>query len=307
MRNVRKVNIAFMCCTLMPLLVQAVFGILDVSNEDPLLMIILSQIVFALPVMIYLLVCGKSIKEALRINRIRISTVFLLILLAYLVLPVISLINVISLIFSQNVISETITGITDQYPIGIAILVVGLMPAILEESVYRGAFYNEYRILNPRAAIVLSGLLFGLLHMNLNQFSYAFALGVIFAIVIEATDSIVSTMIMHFVINTTSVINSYLMPKLGAIAGEAADTAVKADKVVMMQTASYLCLPALIAGILAFLVFRKIAKNENRYEYVKQIFTRQEKEVSFFQFITIPLAIGIGVCLFNIIANLLYY
>lgn len=308
MRDVKKVNIVFMCCTLMPLAVGFVLGLLNLDITNSLQMIIISQLVYALPVLIYLIVCGKSLKEALRIKKIRISNVFRLILFTYLITPVISLVNALSLIFSKNVISETITEITDNYPLGIAVLVVGVMPAILEESVYRGVFYNEYRKLNTRAAIILSALLFGLLHMNLNQFSYAFVLGAIFALVIEATDSIVSTMIMHFVINSTSVINGYLLPKLMEAAGisdTAVETAGKMDKIVMMQTATALFFPAIVGGVLAFLVFRQIAKKEGRYDAVKRIFGREEQQAGFFQFITIPLAVGMGICLYHIIGNLM--
>jgi hypothetical protein len=50
--------------------------------------------------------------------------------------------------------------------------------------------------------------------MNFNQFIYAFAMGVVFALMIEATDSILTTMIIHFTINGSSVVMTYMMPRI---------------------------------------------------------------------------------------------
>ena len=68
-------------------------------------------------------------------------------------------------------------------------------------------------------AILLTGFLFGCMHMNLNQFIYAFALGIYLAFLVEATGSIFSSMIAHFTLNATSVVMSFLLPILYHAAG----------------------------------------------------------------------------------------
>ena len=50
----------------------------------------------------------------------------------------------------------------------------------------------------------MSGLIFGLMHLNFNQFSYGFVLGVIFAAVVEASEVFMSSMAIHFLINFQS-------------------------------------------------------------------------------------------------------
>ena len=316
MKKVKQVNIVFMMSALMPYIAFLILDVTGFQIRTGVGQILFSQIVYAFPAIIYLIVCGTNPFKALRVNRIKISNVFLLILFTYLITPLISLINAISLVFSQNEIAGTITNITDNSPLILGILTVGLLPAILEESVYRGVLYNEYRKANPKIAIFLSALLFGLLHQNLNQFSYAFALGLIFALVIEATDSILSTMILHFVINSTSVVMNYMLPRvlkaMEALVGsdvinaeEMLGTALEGtDKVTMIQSAYSLILPAIIASILAFLVYRVIAKNENRYEEVKNIFVRNESSSRVLSFISVPLVIGVGICIYNIIGLL---
>lgn len=317
MKKVKQVNIVFMMSALMPYIVLIFMNITGMRITNSLQEILVSQFVYALPAIVYLFVCGTSPAKALRIKKIKISNVFLLILFAYLISPVISLINAISLIFSKNEIASTINGITENFPLIFAVLTVGLLPAILEESVYRGVLYNEYRKSNPKIAIFLSALLFGLLHQNLNQFSYAFALGLVFALVIEATDSIVSTMILHFFINSTSVVLNYLLPKALKVleqlygsdkfnADAFFETATDSvDKVALIQSAQTMILPAVVAGILAFFVYRTIAKNADRYEEVKKIFRRSEETQGIKEMISIPLMIGVGICIYNIICNLL--
>lgn len=317
MDRCKKVNVVFMMSTLMQYIVLILLELFGITKMNALQEIIMSQLVFALPAIIYLIVSKVSIGEALRIKKIRLSNVILLVVFTYLVMPVITLVNAISLIFSENEISGTITDITSQFPLYIGILAVGLLPAILEESVYRGVLYNEYRKKNPRAGILLSALLFGLLHQNLNQFAYAFVMGLIFCLVIEATDSILSTMIIHFVINSNSVILQYVLPRaidvlnqltadnlsmLEEVIQESEASLTKAELILQVQS---LLVPAIISGVLAFVVYRTIAKNADRYDVVKYIVKNQEGSAKLFNLFSIPLIIGIAICTFNIIMNLI--
>ena len=56
----------------------------------------------------------------------------------------------------------------------------------------------------------MSGIFFGLMHMNFNQMAYAVVIGLIFGFVVEATGSIIPTMIMHFLINGFSVVIKHI-------------------------------------------------------------------------------------------------
>ena len=57
--------------------------------------------------------------------------------------------------------------------------------------------------------VLLSSLLFGLMHMNFNQAPYAFALGVAMAVLVEATGSLWSSVLMHVIFNAQSVLLMY--------------------------------------------------------------------------------------------------
>ena len=90
-------------------------------------------------------------------------------------------------------------------PMVIELLRHALLPALLEEMLFR---YIPIRLLgrrSPRAAIVVSSVLFALIHLSLFQIPYAFAAGAIFAYMTIATGSVLPAMLLHFVNNAISV------------------------------------------------------------------------------------------------------
>ena len=90
------------------------------------------------------------------------------------------------------------------------LILKALLPALVEETIFRGMVYNTYSKRRPIIGILLSALLFGLMHMNFNQLPYALYLGIIMALVMEACDSIIAPMIVHFTMNATSSTLAFL-------------------------------------------------------------------------------------------------
>lgn len=314
MDRIKKVNVVFLMTAMIPL----VAGLLP--SKGQVINLLLGQVLLLLPTIGYLILTKSTLKETIRLRKISISNVFLLMLLTYLMMPLMNLISAITLLFTKNTTSEMMLGISKQYPFIVGLIAIAIIPCLFEETVYRGVFYNEYRKVNVKKGILMSAFLFGILHGNLNQFAYAFVMGIIFALVIEATDSIVSTMIMHFIFNGTSVVMMYVYPKLikfvskmGAYAKDV-DVATTVelgapDRYTILVTIQTLLLPAFICSILAFFVYRVIARNSKRYEHVKQIFSSKGntgdvkgKE----RLVTIPLLFGIGLCTIYVISNFIY-
>lgn len=99
------------------------------------------------------------------------------------------------------------SGVISSYPVWLLILelfTTALLPGFCEEVANRGMLVSSYKCLGTKKAILLSGLLFGLMHLNINQFFYATILGFYFGFVALYTDSIFPTMIMHFTNNAIS-------------------------------------------------------------------------------------------------------
>ena len=80
-----------------------------------------------------------------------------------------------------------------------------VLPAILEEALFRYvpiAFISPY---TKRGAVFISAIFFGLIHCNLYQMPYAFFAGAVFALLDIAFDSILPSVILHFLNNLVSV------------------------------------------------------------------------------------------------------
>lgn len=72
---------------------------------------------------------------------------------------------------------------------------------IYEEVIFRKLICGRLLKYGQGIAIVISALIFGLFHGNLNQFFYAFLMGLFFAYVYAKTGSIRNTIILHMMVN----------------------------------------------------------------------------------------------------------
>lgn len=81
-----------------------------------------------------------------------------------------------------------------------------LLTAILEEALFRYIPLAYLAGYSKRGAVLFSALFFALAHCNLFQIPYAFIAGVIFAALDIAFDSVIPSLIIHFVNNLISII-----------------------------------------------------------------------------------------------------
>ena len=161
-------------------------------------------ILFLIPAIIYLLVSKSSIKETLKLNKLHWQDILLIILLAFMVQPVMTFLSLISTFFFNNEVGSFIYEIIST-PYILLLGLVALLPSITEEITVRGIVLSGYENKNKYVAAAITGLFFGIFHLDGQQFLYATVLGFIFALVVRITNSIYSSMIMHFIINGTSV------------------------------------------------------------------------------------------------------
>lgn len=94
-------------------------------------------------------------------------------------------------------------------PLWMQILILAVFAAVNEELLMRGLIFHELRRKMPIiVAIVIQGVLFGLLHMNLFQIAYAAPMGILLGFIYVWTRSIWVTMSIHFFNNFTSTLLS---------------------------------------------------------------------------------------------------
>jgi hypothetical protein len=163
---------------------------------------------------------------------------------------------------------------------------MAVLPAFVEECTFRGAIYHSLRGARPVRAVILSGLMFGAMHMNFNQFVYAAALGIIMALLLEATGSILSTMILHFCFNSFSVVMMSALPYiykniLGMSEAQYENALSQSASVgageALMSVAVLLPIAA-VGGALAVLLYYAIAKLNGRWYYICFLFSKKTKE-----------------------------
>lgn len=152
---------------------------------------------------------GDNLWKECGFNKIKTSTVFLTILLAVVSYPMVMFTNVFSQFFVKNTMAQATDDLVGNTPV-LYIIAIALLAPVCEEILLRGFFHNRLKkMVSFTAAAILSGFWFGVFHLNLNQFCYAWLLGVVFAYVNRASGSIYTSMIMHVVINSFGGIMLY--------------------------------------------------------------------------------------------------
>lgn len=90
------------------------------------------------------------------------------------------------------------------------IISVAIIPPISEEFAFRGIILNKLRKYGDTFAILISALMFGLIHGNIVQIPFAFIIGLVAGFITVKTGSIIPAMITHFLVNCSSVVISII-------------------------------------------------------------------------------------------------
>lgn len=94
-------------------------------------------------------------------------------------------------------------------PVGLMILVVGIIGPICEELMFRGIVFHRLKDwVKPQAAIAISALLFGIYHGNVVQFFYATCMGVMLAVIYDKTGTLWISIVAHIAANLWSLFGS---------------------------------------------------------------------------------------------------
>ncbi len=89
-----------------------------------------------------------------------------------------------------------------------------VIPPICEELIFRGVVYNGLKrnfLVVP--SVLISALLFALMHQNITQFVYPFVLGIVLAVVYEKTGNLIYSIIIHMFNNATTLVLDFLINK----------------------------------------------------------------------------------------------
>ncbi|MBQ2719254.1 MAG: CPBP family intramembrane metalloprotease [Clostridia bacterium] len=89
---------------------------------------------------------------------------------------------------------------------GLSLLLDALLPAVCEEIFCRGALFAVLRPMGRRTAVYGSALLFAMMHASVAQIPYAFAAGLLLALLMEGTGALLLPILFHLANNLTSLL-----------------------------------------------------------------------------------------------------
>ncbi|MBR1925783.1 MAG: CPBP family intramembrane metalloprotease [Clostridia bacterium] len=144
----------------------------------------------------------------------------------------------------------------------LTILLIGFLPAVTEELIYRGMIFNGLKKMGKWPAILLSALAFCLMHGSLPQFPYTFLLGIILGYVMWETGALWLCMLIHFCNNATVLVAMFISSQKGVT--NTMPTSISTEYVLL---AIGLMILAVGITFLAFFLMKKIkAKDKNNSE-----------------------------------------
>lgn len=82
-----------------------------------------------------------------------------------------------------------------------SIVAYALVPAVSEEFLCRSVLFSEYEEIGTLQAVVMTSVMFAMLHLNLYLFPVYFFCGVILAFVLYVTNSVLAVILVHFMNN----------------------------------------------------------------------------------------------------------
>lgn len=315
-KSMRNAGIFFFLVMVMEIPMAVLVG--AVSSFFPekyafVISILMTQGYFLICGIVYMLVTKTKFSRDLKMQKFKISTFFLSLVVLITAAPMSTWLNVFSQLFAENEMAGNIFEMTEVLPAVLGVLLVGCLPGFIEELLYRGIMFSAFRKRSILTGVIISALSFGLMHMNFNQIMYAIYLGLVFALLVEATGSLCSSMILHMLFNAMNTLYLYILPVmyefLGRYSPEYANvdlnemmsqTVTKPELLVMLVVIT----PFAIGGfVLTILLLKLIAKMNGR-SFTWATLRGEKAEVKKTRPVNVFVILGWAFCLFMAVFNL---
>lgn len=220
--RLRSVNwlylIIFMGLVFVPYILQLAGIRADTTVAQLIQTIILEIAIIGLPAFLFLWFGSDDKKAAYKVKPLPILDIFLVGGMAATGYGFIIFVNLIwyaVLSLLGEPMGQEVPAITTRNEFLLAIVALGVVPALCEEMFFRGLLLHVYeRRLRWIPAVIAVGVLFALYHILLMTIPSIIILGVMITFVVYRTRSIWAGVLYHFVHNFLSVCLAYAQPKL---------------------------------------------------------------------------------------------
>ena len=261
--------------------------------------LVISELILVLPSVLFVLITKTKWRELIPVKKIKVSTAFMVVLFTFLCMPLTTVINAITMLFSDNVVVQMSDSIT-ALPFIIGFFFLAIWGPVCEEIVFRGVVYGGYR--KERSSlysILFSALLFGLIHLNFNQTPYAFVIGIILALLLEVTQNILVPIIFHVVFNGYTAVLLYLSNVLMPDLLTSSELTMTTEQ--LLISIGIYSVIALVTTSIAGCILVWIANNEGNKEGLLSIWKDRKKEQG--KRIDIAFLLGLAICIVIMVYN----
>ena len=211
------------------LLLTKLLDVAFINRENEYYSVVILQLmIFMLPGAIWCKWSGENYVKGLRLRLPRISSLVLILSSAILMISGGLLFSTVfgglDSLSSNFSLYDTFISKTDgSIPSSLYLFVAyAILPAICEEFVFRGILCYEYESGGVMRAVLFSSVFFALLHFNpVNILTYLFS-GMVLALVLYASRSLVGAMLAHFLYNVFGLFGQRYMSTLWRITGSSA-------------------------------------------------------------------------------------
>ncbi len=208
--------IFFLVISMVAISIAVLFTGVDADKATLAITVVQDLIIFLIPVLIYCLITHTKLTEIIPHEKLSLKNILYIIILTILISPIILVVSSITTLFYSSYDNNAaIFATIDALPMSLCILALAIMPAVFEELAFRGIVLSNYKSISLLKAAFVSGLFFGLFHMDFYQIPYAIAAGIFFSFLVRYTNSIYASMLSHFLINATQVIEAKILFLVG--------------------------------------------------------------------------------------------
>ncbi len=150
--------------------------------------------------------------------KVNIKNILLCILIS--VVAIVGFVNFVSIfdIILEKIGYESTSGMLPNDNVGylfINVILCALVPAIMEELIFRGIIFNGLRKRGFWTASLISSIMFMSIHLSPSSIVYPIIMGIIFCLIVEKTGSILYSMIVHFCNNFFVLLIEYISIQTG--------------------------------------------------------------------------------------------
>ncbi len=178
--------------------------VLRIADHPFLAVTIIQLLIYLLPLAFYCRMRNFNLASALKFRYVAPKKIPFLVIVTLILFTAILLFRYVGLFFLQDAFVDTPTALfipLDSDSTFLVLFCNVLLPALFEESIFRGLILEEYRSFGSVWAISVSSVMYAMVHLSGENFLYYLVLGCVLGLVTVASDSIVPALFIHIFLN----------------------------------------------------------------------------------------------------------